>query len=559
MSRNLRCILLVLLSLLAVQPLLAQAHWLEQLRQASDQQSDPEHHQKCAFPLVLEAMSSNGNPEMRAILENRPLRKSPAITYTSPTGQFIIHYDTSGVDAVPDYDRNNNDLPDYIEFMAEAYDRAWQVEIDSLGFNPPPDDDGADLESYDIFCERLPTGVYGLTDFTGRLDIATRPGLNFASTIFMNTDYSFILYPDITFDPIVRDSLAIAVTAAHEFNHALQLGYRLWEENGSFSDFRLIESSATYMEEVVAGEVNDYYQYLPGFFNRTTLNIANLSVLYGDVIFHIMNGDLYGKTITREIWTAILNAPGLDAMDAVFLQKGSSLADEWRRLGTWMFFCGVNAIPGQFFADAMLYPTPQIFETDMLDGNATTISEVFNGTLAPMAFQYFRTTVSPPGAVSMNVLVTENVNDIYGVSFEFSEPYVSEAMANTFAPAGGGSSLNQLFSMVFSGNWEGTANSRTDFILGLRATGGEVNVYPNPVTPNAVPQRVVFENLDVDARVEIFTANGLHVATVRPEGGRASAFWDLKNVSGDDVGSGIYIYQIVPSNDNKPGKVMVIR
>ena len=126
-------------------------------------------------------------------------------------------------------------------------------------------------------------------------------GLTIPARVSINTNFDFVEYPHISNDPIIRDSAAIAVTGAHEFNHAIQLGYRIWfEGNGQILDRRFLESSATYMEEVLHDEVNDYHLYLPQFYRNTQRHFGDQNILYGDAIFHVMAGDIYGKTITRE-------------------------------------------------------------------------------------------------------------------------------------------------------------------------------------------------------------------------------------------------------------------
>ncbi len=54
-------------------------------------------------------------------------------SYVSASGKFIIHYETTGTDAVPLSDENNNSIPDYVEWIAEAADFS-HVQILDLGF-----------------------------------------------------------------------------------------------------------------------------------------------------------------------------------------------------------------------------------------------------------------------------------------------------------------------------------------------------------------------------------------------------------------------------------------
>ena len=210
-----------------------------------------------------------------------------SFVHFSPSGHFKIYYDTTGIIAIPDYDRDQNGIPDYLEFVAKSFDLAWSIEIDSLGFNPPPDSSGNFRTVYPVYCRLL--SVYGQTLL--EYEIPSRPNVNYVTYIEINTRFSFVNYPNVT-DPIIRDSMAIAVTAAHEFNHALQTGYRLWPDDEFFHDIWFIESSATFMEEVVATEVNDYLLYLDDYFRRAHQPLDQSSGGlddYGKVVLEILS------------------------------------------------------------------------------------------------------------------------------------------------------------------------------------------------------------------------------------------------------------------------------
>jgi len=224
---------------------------------------------------------------------------------------------------------------------------------------------------YDIYCQNLAgQELYGYTLFDPAQDIPALPGLNYTSVIYISTQFTFVIYGNV--DPITRDSMAIAVTAAHEFNHALQLGYRIWGRvtaDGQLDtpDLWFIESTATYMEEVVANEVNDYYQYLPEFFATTNLSLTatpNLNLfpkrVYGEALWFIQLGIQWGTSVTRQLWERVNTYPAARAMVEFFKENGSSLSEAIYTLAEWMFFSGQNARTGQYFPEAAHYPTPPV-------------------------------------------------------------------------------------------------------------------------------------------------------------------------------------------------------
>lgn len=109
--------------------------------------------------------------------------------YLSMSGKFSIHYDTEGVDEVPNEDANENGIPDFVEWAAEAADSSYQLQVNELGY-PDPKPIGT---SYDIYLKDLSSyGAYGLTN-TSRSGIFAC-GANTSSTcIYSEND--FVGYP----------------------------------------------------------------------------------------------------------------------------------------------------------------------------------------------------------------------------------------------------------------------------------------------------------------------------------------------------------------------------
>jgi hypothetical protein len=98
---------------------------------------------------------------------------------------------------------------------------------------------------------------------------------------------------------------------------------------------------------------------------------------------------------------------------------------------------------------------------------------------------------------------------------------------------------------------------------GVVATAGEfssVRVYPNPwrADKDGSSQTMIFDDLppSVVTTLRIYTIAGEHVRT---ESGVQRIPWDLRNGSGQRVASGVYLYILSTSNQQKTGKVAVIR
>ena len=153
-------------------------------------------HYKCGFPAILQIESSQQSglkKQFKAWQTNRiPLED----IYISPSGHFQISYSTSGFHAVPGYDRNSDQIPDYVEFVGQSFDHAWRIEIDSLGFNPPLDLYGQPKSVYNVDIRSI--SGYGLTYLDD--EITSLPGINYDTHIELNEDYDFVNYPNANND-----------------------------------------------------------------------------------------------------------------------------------------------------------------------------------------------------------------------------------------------------------------------------------------------------------------------------------------------------------------------
>ena len=90
----------------------------------------------------------------------------------SPSGHFILHWDTTGTNSVPKADIGQNGIPDYIDSAMVILDHVWRVEIDQLGYSAPPDSNGQPVRNYHVYFTNMP--YYGLTTGSGN-DIPALP------------------------------------------------------------------------------------------------------------------------------------------------------------------------------------------------------------------------------------------------------------------------------------------------------------------------------------------------------------------------------------------------
>ncbi|RMG67506.1 MAG: hypothetical protein D6715_04550, partial [Calditrichaeota bacterium] len=477
---------------------------------------------KCGFPEVWRQWQQAGDQALADFARSRQLaEQAGSELYVSPSGHFQIQFDPQ---QVPDYDRNGDGVPDFVELAGLAFDRAWTVEIDSLGFRPPPEPDGGVRDPYPV--QITPLGsTYGITFLDE--EIPGKPGLNFSSFIQVNSNFGFVWwYPDRVSDPIQRDSMALAVTAAHEFNHALQLGYRIWNTsqdsaNLVLQDLWFIESSATFMEEFVADEVNDYYQYLPAIYGRTDRSlISNLTSnrLYGGSLFDILLSEVYGPVFLRQIWEQIEQEPAVHAMETELEQQGSSLEEELTRLAVWMYFSGSRAIPGRFFPEAENYPTLNVQELGIPPRDAPSV--LTSSLLPPLSFLIVHT-VLEPGFSAVFRLEPNDQAEHWSGSLISDQSDLLKFPANFNYRLPDVPLPNPVPLAIISGFWSDNGGSASiAFNLSGQSVsavqGPDILVYPNPLRPADQVQQIAFLNLPPGARIDILTASGKHLCQLAP-------------------------------------------
>ena len=138
----------ILLLLILFTAGLSRADVLQDIRQyieARTQEQTPQKiKSKCGFGPALELRLAYPYLPVQLQKLSAPLLLKPQRQYSvvSPSGHFTLHYDLTGYNAVPAKDSLKNGIPDYIDSAAVILDHVWDVEINQLGYRPPPDSTG---------------------------------------------------------------------------------------------------------------------------------------------------------------------------------------------------------------------------------------------------------------------------------------------------------------------------------------------------------------------------------------------------------------------------------
>ena len=328
---------------------------LAQLDLLEDHTLEASDHIKCATPLMMfthefEEELSNST---KLILEQQfsGFITSSAESYISPSGKFIFQYETTGASAVPLEDANNNSIPDYVEWAAEAADSSYRHEILRLGFKDPIPD-GA---RYSIIISNLEPGLYGYVQLS--------TGQPSGSFMVIDKDFNPAEYPPNT-DPEGEQKGALKVTIAHELKHAIQI-----VQNGWFTDAGdWAEMDATLMEEVVYDDVNDYYYYISSFstyFDRPSISI--IPGTYWHITWALYFHEKFGADFWPSVWSRLeqnADAIFLDTIAEEILNRGETYERSLIENFMWHYASGSEkSTPFFGFEESSFYPNSVLEES----------------------------------------------------------------------------------------------------------------------------------------------------------------------------------------------------
>ncbi len=319
--------------------------------------------------------------------DGRPILPDPQ---TYGTENFLIHYAATGPLAVDPTDSNSSGVPDYVELVAETLEYTWTVQIDGMGWPPPPGDRGEGGDTrIDVYLDAiLQDGYAGYVDTTGGFlgdNPRTPEQERRAAYAFMVLDMSYAgVDPDTGHTP----TQLMQATVAHEFNHIIQAGIDDRDLHGW-----LYEATATWMEDEVFPDVNDGVFYLDSVFKSPDVCLVaeegrgDDTRWYGSWLLLRLMSERYGPEVVRTIWENMRVSNGFDSIDAALAPHGSSLVAESRD------YAVANLL--RAYREGYLYPTVRV-EAELGQGSYTP-----NDGVQGLGADYVRVVEDGPLAVSL--------------------------------------------------------------------------------------------------------------------------------------------------------------
>ena len=277
----------------------------------------------------VDAEASNGFYRLRvqtgdkAILDrvtaaSRLELSGPLLTQDTP--HFRVHYTLRGADVTSER---------YAAEVAKALETTWAVQIEQMGWPaPPPDLLGGDGR-YDVYIANLKDRdglVMGY--ISNEMLIGDNPNSDpieeWAASSFMVIENDFAEVVAVDEDPIEL----MRVTVAHEFSHAVQMGY----DASELLDW-YYEATAVWMEIATFDlglsaiqYIEDNYYYPEVCFGSLQEN-GGVGLDYGDWVFIQSLVDQHGPGIVQALWRNIADYEGFETLERTLAAYDDRLTD----------------------------------------------------------------------------------------------------------------------------------------------------------------------------------------------------------------------------------------
>ncbi len=541
---------------------------LYQVYAVRDPQALPEEyrptlgHAFCGTPLVSAVYNARmqlSGPQQKRLAKALARPVLPQ-RHMSPSGRFQIHYTLEGRGQVDTTDQDDNGIPDYIDAVTGVLDSTWTLQVDSLGYRPPPSDRGlGGGNQYDVYIVDLgPQRVYGLAwpeNMSG-----------FSSHSYLELDNN---YTDTAYER-TRGLDALRVSIAHEFFHAIHFAYYTGNDSNWWR-----EATSTWMEEVAYPEVDDYLQYVSYFLSAPGLPLDADSGerIYGASLFAHFLDQRYQRDLIRAIWEEVSQRRSGDMghFDHAILQATQDrLGEAVSEFAVWNYFTGERHRKGWFYREGEKYH--QVHVTPLDTPPRSTVLD--SGRVGHLASAYIRLdpqlhsggvvleTDLPRGRWSRQLLLVSpdslevrpmrrNPERIYRWD-EYDE--IVLVLVNEDL---GGVGYQYLVAVEYDPD---LTDRELPLTFRLRQS------FPNPFRPSVHQTTALPFDLSVPSlstRLSIFAVDGRLVRSYDLGRLRAASHtrfsWDGRNAKGELVGSGLYYYVLEADQHRAQGTLAVVR
>ncbi|HKP96226.1 MAG TPA: hypothetical protein VJ385_10750 [Fibrobacteria bacterium] len=334
----------------------------------------------------------------------------------------------------------------------------------------------------------------------------------------------------------------LKVTASHEFYHAVQFAY-----TPDPRDFHVwYETGAVGMEERIAPEINDYLQYLPGYF-RDLGNVGMFSYpdrestansLYGNGIFHVYLTRELGEDFDVGVW-ARLEADGndiRDALPALFAARGRTTEALYSGFAAQLAFSGrTQPAPFPLFSPDMgLWPGLRAAALD-LGGTAA----IRTDPQPPWTIGAWLPAGSDAGGKALFVGDAKLVPVLAALGGDSSRVEFPGSAPFPLPPSG--SAGKEILLMLANASL--TRTSQAEVRAFQSVASGRLFAYPNPLRRTGTADRLLFSRLPAAAAVSVYGEDGRLIRTMEFTPDAPLWSWDLMDGTGKPAKAGLYYYR----------------
>jgi hypothetical protein len=271
-------------------------------------------------------------------------RKSPACSR-----HFCVHWVAEGLDAPNLTDRDGDGVPDFVGRVLRVAEHVHEVENEKLGWGEPRSDGrrGGRNGKTDVYLSQIGGELFGYAaPDRGQATKQHRIPRRLHGYLVLDNDYSAFEFPG------TKPQNDLEVTFAHEYDHILQFGY------DAYQDPWFVESTATWMEDQVYNDIDDYLRYVRRWVKLWETPLTTISIKeYGSAVWNQWLARRYGESIVRKAWAGAIRAkPGGFSVasyeDAIRAAGHSDFSHDFTRFAA--------AVPewrtGKGFRESRLFP-----------------------------------------------------------------------------------------------------------------------------------------------------------------------------------------------------------
>lgn len=481
---------------------------------------------------------SHISEETKALLLKARSRPVMQKSIVSPSGYFRIHYDTTGM-STPSYDINE---------LAKAADSSYNYEINLLGFLPPPQDGGAGGDShYDIYVVEL--GYYGVTNMESEVASGSK---RYTSFIMIDQDFAEVKTKGLP---------GAQVTIAHEFHHAIQAGaYKF--DSAVPADRFFYEMTSVFMEERVFDSVNDYYYYLPSYFrnpNRTFREMTGYEMPHWNI--HLSS--VLPISFIKRQWELFISNDALTSIYTSLSEADYPFSKVLKDFAVKNLFTGSKVNSNYSYEEGKNYPKL----TPTINLSFTPSEKKFTSAVAPTGYAVIAIENSATKDSLTIVLTNSDVGSAINGSGTSDISFTLQNYKNQ------GSVLlnNFYFATVLVQRpelWQIAGEINGEVFSAEIATqvSSTPSVYPSPYLytgNNELPLTFAFslkESGNVELLVVSISGSQVYKGSYTFDTpGQKEVRWKPQSDSGEDLGSGVYIYVISLPGSTIQGKFTVVR